>query len=111
MTQEKTILKLNIKSFDIIRLEKFTNLILLGCRSRNILIKGPIRLPVKIKKMTVLKSPHVNKKAREQFEIRTYHRLFILESKTKDRILFYINKLKKYIPIGIQLKSIKINQV
>ena len=44
-------------------------------------ISGPIPLPTKIHKITVLRSPHVDKKSREQFEIRTHKRLiYILES-------------------------------
>lgn len=44
-------------------------------------ISGPIPLPTKIQKITVLRSPHVDKKSREQFEIRTHKRLiYILES-------------------------------
>ena len=38
-------------------------------------MRGPIPLPNKIEKFTVLRSPHVNKKSREQFEIRTHKRL------------------------------------
>ena len=39
-------------------------------------VKGPIPLPLKIKKFTVNRSPHVNKKSREQFEQRTHRFLF-----------------------------------
>ena len=43
-------------------------------------VAGPIPLPTKINRYTVLRSPHVNKKSREQFEIRTHKRLLdILE--------------------------------
>jgi small subunit ribosomal protein S10 len=38
-------------------------------------VTGPIPLPTRINKITVLRSPHVNKKAREQFEMRTHKRL------------------------------------
>jgi small subunit ribosomal protein S10 len=38
-------------------------------------VKGPVPLPTKITKYTVLRSPHVDKKSREQFEIRTHKRL------------------------------------
>ena len=39
------------------------------------MVKGPIPLPTNNEKFTVLRSPHVNKKSREQFEIRTHKRL------------------------------------
>ena len=38
-------------------------------------VKGPIPLPTRIEKFTVLRSPHIDKKSREQFEIRTHKRL------------------------------------
>ena len=39
------------------------------------MLKGPIPLPTKIERFTVNRSPHVDKKSREQFEIRTYKRV------------------------------------
>ena len=45
-------------------------------------VSGPIPLPTRIERYTVLRSPHVNKKAREQFEIRTHKRLIDIEEPT-----------------------------
>jgi len=53
-------------------------------------VHGPIPLPTRIERYTVLRSPHVNKKSREQFERRTHHRLLdILEpsQETVDALL------------------------
>jgi small subunit ribosomal protein S10 len=53
-------------------------------------VAGPIPLPTRINKFTVLRSPHVDKKSREQFEIRTHKRLLdILEptSQTLDALM------------------------
>jgi len=53
-------------------------------RSTGAVIAGPIPLPTKKRKFTVLKSPHVNKTAREQFQLCTYKRLLdIYSSSTK----------------------------
>lgn len=49
-------------------------------------IVGPIPLPTKINKYTVLRSPHVDKKSREQFEIRTHKRLIDIFSATPDTV-------------------------
>ncbi len=49
-------------------------------------ISGPIPLPTKINKYTVLKSPHVDKKSREQFEIRTHKRLIDILEPTPDTV-------------------------
>lgn len=49
-------------------------------------ISGPIPLPTKINKYTVLKSPHVDKKSREQFEIRTHKRLIDILDPTPETV-------------------------
>lgn len=49
-------------------------------------IAGPIPLPTKIKKFTVLRSPHVDKKSREQFEIRTHKRLIDIVQPTPETV-------------------------
>lgn len=64
-------------------------------------VSGPIPLPTRIERYTVLRSPHVDKKSREQFEIRTHKRLIdILEptAKTVDAL----NRLN--MPAGIEIK-------
>jgi small subunit ribosomal protein S10 len=49
-------------------------------------IAGPIPLPTKISKFTILRSPHVDKKSREQFEIRTHKRLLDIYDPTADTV-------------------------
>ena len=49
-------------------------------------VSGPIPLPTKINKYTVLKSPHVDKKSREQFEIRTHKRLIDILEPTPETV-------------------------
>ncbi|MBI5212959.1 MAG: 30S ribosomal protein S10 [Nitrospirae bacterium] len=49
-------------------------------------IAGPIPLPTRINKFTVLRSPHVDKKSREQFEIRTHKRLIDIHDPTPDTV-------------------------
>ena len=49
-------------------------------------ISGPVPLPTKISKFTVLRSPHVDKKSREQFEIRTHKRLIDIFDPTADTV-------------------------
>ncbi|MBE7447243.1 MAG: 30S ribosomal protein S10 [Planctomycetia bacterium] len=62
---------------------------------------GPVPLPTRIERYTVLRSPHVDKKAREQFEIRTHKRLidiFEPTAKTMDAL----NRIN--MPAGIEIK-------
>ena len=49
-------------------------------------VKGPIPLPTRIERYTVLRSPHVNKKSREQFEIRTHKRLLDIVEPTQQTV-------------------------
>mgnify|MGYP001028939077 CR=1 FL=1 len=49
-------------------------------------VHGPIPLPTRIERYTVLRSPHVNKKSREQFEIRTHKRLIYISEPTSQTI-------------------------
>lgn len=49
-------------------------------------IAGPIPLPTKIHKITVLRSPHIDKKSREQFEIRTHKRLIDIYEPTPQTV-------------------------
>ncbi|MBI1849690.1 MAG: 30S ribosomal protein S10 [Planctomycetes bacterium] len=64
-------------------------------------VSGPIPLPTKIERYTVLRSPHVDKKSREQFEIRTHKRLiFILEPTAKT-----VDALQKLsMPAGVDIR-------
>ena len=60
-------------------------------------------LPLKIKKITLLKSPHVHKKAREQFEIKKFKKLFIIKNLklSKYLIFIFLNK-PKFIKIKVK---------
>ncbi|MFT4717967.1 MAG: small subunit ribosomal protein S10 [Rickettsiales bacterium] len=72
------VIKISLKSFDNNILNRAITEIVSTVRRTGAAIKGPVPLPTKIKKFTVLKSPHVNKDSREQFEIRSYKRLLII---------------------------------
>jgi small subunit ribosomal protein S10 len=64
-------------------------------------VKGPIPLPTRIERYTVLRSPHVDKKSREQFEIRTHKRLIDIEEPTA-KTVDALNKLN--MPAGVYIK-------
>ena len=64
-------------------------------------VHGPIPLPTRIERYTVLSGPHVNKKARQQFEIRTHKRLIdIVEASAKT--VEALNKVN--LPAGVDIK-------
>ena len=56
-------------------LDQATSEIASTARRTGARVRGPIPLPTRIEKFTVLRSPHIDKKSREQFEIRTHKRL------------------------------------
>ena len=64
-------------------------------------VSGPVPLPTKINKYTVLKSPHVNKKAREQFEMRTHKRLIDIINPTNETIDAL---MKLELPAGVDVE-------
>lgn len=64
-----------LKAFDHRVLDQATGEIANTAKRTGAMVRGPIPMPTRIEKFTVLRSPHVNKKAREQFEMRTHKRL------------------------------------
>ncbi len=76
--QEK--IRIRLKGYDHRVLDQSTWEIVQTAKRTGALVTGPIPLPTDINRYTVLRSPHVDKKSREQFEIRTHKRLIdILE--------------------------------
>ena len=70
-------------------------------------VSGPIPLPTRIERYTVLRSPHVDKKSREQFEIRTHKRLIDIEeptAKTGDAL----QKLNLPAGVDIRIKALTV---
>ena len=68
-------IRIRLKAFDHRVLDQSTGEIVTTARRTGASVRGPIPLPNKIEKFTVLRSPHIDKKSREQFEIRTHRRL------------------------------------
>lgn len=74
-------IKVRFKAYDDKLLDQTVSEIVRTVRRTGAKIVGPIPLPTRISKYTVLRSPHVDKKSREQFEVRTHKRLlYILET-------------------------------
>jgi small subunit ribosomal protein S10 len=64
-------------------------------------VHGPIPLPTRIERYTVLRSPHIDKKSREQFEIRTHKRVIDIIQPTS-KTIDALNKLN--LPAGVDIK-------
>jgi small subunit ribosomal protein S10 len=73
-------IRIRLKAYDYKLLDQSVEDIVETAKRTGAQVSGPIPLPTRIEKFTVLRSPHVDKKSREQFEIRTHKRLIdILE--------------------------------
>jgi small subunit ribosomal protein S10 len=70
--QEIKKMRISIKSYDVACLDAVCEQILCTTENSNLKARGPVRLPTNVRKYCLLTSPHVNKDAREQFEIRTH---------------------------------------
>ncbi len=75
-------IRIRLKAYDHRLIDASTREIVEAAKRTGALIRGPIPLPTKIEKYTILISPHVNKDARDQYEIRTHKRLIDLIDST-----------------------------
>ena len=83
-------IRIKLKSYDHNLVDKSAEKIVKTVKSTGAVVSGPIPLPTHKRIYTVLKSPHVNKKAREQFELCSYKRLLDIyssSSKTVDALM------------------------
>lgn len=79
-------IRIKLKSFDHKLIDQSSGEIVETARRTGAQIKGPIPLPTKKERFTVLTSPHVNKDARDQYEIRTYNRILDIVEPTEKTV-------------------------
>ena len=94
-------IRIILKSYDHNLVDKSAEKIVKTVKSTGAVVSGPIPLPTHKRIYTVLKSPHVNKKAREQFELCAYKRLMDIyssSSKTVDALM------KLELPSGVDVE-------
>lgn len=99
-------IRIRLRAYDHRVLDQSTQEIVNTAKRTGALVRGPIPLPTHIEKFTVLRSPHVNKKSREQFERRTHKRLLDIVDPTP-QTLDALMKLE--LPFGVDL-DIKLPQ-
>jgi small subunit ribosomal protein S10 len=94
-------IKIKLKSFDSRILERAASEVILAVKRTGADVNGPVPLPRLIRRFTVNRSPHVNKKSREQFEIRTHKRLIIIPYPVAQTV----DALKKVnLPAGVDVE-------
>ena len=79
-------IRIRLKAFDHRVLDQSTSEIVNTAKRTGAQVRGPIPLPTRIERFTVLRSPHIDKKSREQFEIRTHKRLLDIVDPTPQTV-------------------------
>lgn len=96
-------IRIKLKAFDHRMIDRSAQQIVDTAKRTGAIIKGPVPLPSKIEKFTLLKSPHVNKKARDQFEIRTHKRIMDIIDPT-DKTVDALMKLDLAAGVDVEIK-------
>ena len=99
MTTQK--IRIKLKSYDHNLVDKSAEKIVKTVKTTGAVISGPIPLPTHKRIFTVLRSPHVNKKSRDQFELNNYKRLIDIyssSSKTVDALM------RLELPSGVEVE-------
>ena len=79
-------IRIKLKAYDHRVLDKAVSIIIDAIKRTGAEVRGPIPLPTKIRRYTVLRSPHINKDSREQFEIRIHRRLIDVVNASPDTV-------------------------
>ncbi len=79
-------IRIRLKAFDHRVLDQSTGEIVNTAKRTGARVRGPIPLPTRVERYTVLRSPHIDKKSREQFELRTHKRLLDIVDPTPQTV-------------------------
>ncbi len=94
-------IRIRMEAYDHRALDTSAKEIAEQARRTNARVSGPVPLPTRIERYTVLRSPHIDKKSREQFEMRTHKRLIDIHE-ANARTVEALNRL--VVPAGIFVK-------
>jgi len=94
-------IRISLRAYDHILLDKSTEKIVKTAKSTGAIISGPIPLPSKRSVYTILRSPHVNKKSREQFQTKIHKRLIDILNSTPKTVE---SLMKLDLPAGVDIE-------
>ncbi|MBA65049.1 MAG: 30S ribosomal protein S10 [Candidatus Marinimicrobia bacterium] len=94
-------IRISLRGYDHILLDKSTEKIVKTAKSTGAIISGPIPLPSKRSIYTILRSPHVNKKSREQFQTKIHKRLIDILNSTPKTVE---SLMKLDLPAGVDIE-------
>ncbi len=100
-TSGNNVIRIRMEAYDHAALDQSALEIVDAAKRTGSIVRGPIPLPTRIEQYTVLSSPHVHKKARQQFEIRTHKRVIDIVQATA-KTIEALNKLS--LPAGVDVK-------
>ncbi len=93
-------IRIKLKSYDHLLIDKSTEKIIMTAKQTGAVVSGPIPLKTRRSVFTVLRSPHVDKKSREQFELRIHKRIIDIHNANSKTV----ESLKKLeIPAGVDI--------
>ncbi len=101
---DSTKIRIRLRAFDHTLLDKSTNDIVETAKRTGARVAGPVPLPTELRRYTVLRGPHVDKKSREQFEIRTHKRLLDIIEPTQ-QTLDALMKLDLSSGVDVEIKT------
>jgi small subunit ribosomal protein S10 len=102
MTKER--IRVRLRGFDVELIDQSAKSIVQTVQKAGAKVTGPIPLPTRINKITVLRSPHVNKKSREQFEMRTHKRLIDIINPSPE-VMDSLMKLELPAGVDVEIKQ------
>ncbi|PIE05150.1 MAG: 30S ribosomal protein S10 [Spirochaetales bacterium] len=97
-------IRVRLRGFDVELIEQSARAIVDTVQKQGTKVSGPVPLPTRINKFTVLKSPFVNKKSREQFEMRTHKRLIDILEPTS-AVMDALMKLELPAGVDVEIKQ------
>jgi len=98
----RELIRIRLEGYDHEVLDRTAAEIVQTARDTNAEVRGPIPLPTRIERYTVLRSPHIDRESREQFEIRTHKRLIDILRPTQKTIEALNKGLS--LPAGVDVK-------
>ena len=94
-------IRIRLKAFDYRLIDQSAQEIVETAKRTGAVVKGPVPLPTRIERFDILRSPHVNKKSREQFQLATHKRLLDIYT-SSSRTVDALSKLD--LPSGVEVE-------
>ena len=96
-------IRIRLKAFDHRMIDRSAQEIVDTAKRTGAIVRGPIPLPTRIERYTLLRSPHTDKKSRDQFEIRTHKRIMDIIEPT-DKTVDALMKLDLAAGVDVEIK-------